>query len=74
MKRSKRVALLGLFVMVLLFGGGYWLARQAAAGNIGSGGPNPETAARIFEMMGAVGVPLALVFGLLYFSLKRKGE
>jgi hypothetical protein len=74
MKRSQRVLLLGLFVMILLFGGGYWLASQAATGNIGSGGPNPEAASRIFEMIGMIGVPLALLFGLLYFSLKRKGN
>jgi hypothetical protein len=74
MKRSQRVLLLGLFVMILLLGGGYWLASNAAAGNIGSGGPNPEAAKRIFEVMGMAGVPFAMLFAALYFSLKRKGE
>jgi hypothetical protein len=74
MKRSTRFLLVGLAIEAFLLLGGFWLATNAAAGNIGSGGPNAEAASRIFEMIGAICVPLALLIAAVYLSLKRKGE
>jgi hypothetical protein len=74
MKKSTRILVLLIAVETLILGGGFWLASALQAGSIGYGGPNGEAALRTFEMMGMISVPLALVFGLLYISARRKGE
>ncbi len=74
MKKSTRAIITGVLVEALLIGGGIWLAKSLGDGKIGYGGPNPEAAARTMEMTGAAAIPIALVFGLLFWSMRRKGE
>jgi hypothetical protein len=74
MKRSTRFLIVGIAIEAFPRIGGFWLATRTAAGMIGSGGPNPEAAARIFEMMGMICIPLALLIAADCFSLKRNGK
>ena len=74
MKKSTRVLILVGVVELMLIGGGFWLASQFASGAMGYDGPNAEAAARTLESAGMAAVPLAIMFGILALSLRKKGE
>jgi hypothetical protein len=74
MKKSTRVLLLGIFVELVLIIGGFMLIAQLSSGSAEQVANHKEAIARIGEMIGAVTIPLALVFALLYFSLRKKGQ
>jgi hypothetical protein len=73
MKRSKRVLILALLVEILLISGGIFLASHIAMISYGDAARQSETRARVIEVTGGATVALAVLFGVLYLTLRRKG-
>jgi hypothetical protein len=74
MKRSKRVLILALLVEILLISGGIFLASQIATISYGDAASQSETRVRVLEVAGGATVALAVLFGVLYLTLRRKGH
>jgi hypothetical protein len=74
MKRSKRVLILAFLVEILLISGGIFFASHIAMISYGDAASQNETRARVIEVTGGVTVALAVLFGVLYLTLRQKGD
>jgi hypothetical protein len=72
MKKSKRILLLLCFIEAMIIGGGLLLLYLTKDLQPAPGYEQGETAARIMEMMGALGGGIGCVLLVLFFVTKVK--
>lgn len=73
MKKSTRILILGLVFEVLLFLLGAWLLNGLATGSLQPTNNAAETGKTILTVLGSAMGVIAGVFGVVWFSLQRKG-